>query len=40
MIDTDCSDVDISSEDSDFWPCRNPTQEIKQIHIDDQMAQS
>ena len=37
-IDTDSSDVDLSSEDSDFWLCRNPPQEIMQIHIDDKMT--
>ena len=36
-IDTDSSDVDLSSKDSDFWLCRNPTHKIMQIHIDDKM---
>ena len=37
-IDTDSSVMDLSSEESDFWLCRSPPQEITQIHIDDKMT--
>ena len=38
MIDTDSSDVDLPSEDWDFWLCKIPPQEIMQIHINDKMT--
>ena len=36
--DTNSSDVDLSSQDSDFQLCKNIPQEMTQIHLDDKMT--